>query len=66
MRRVDRPEFELSPAEVAKTPIALVGTVNEICESLEARRDEFGFSYWVVHEENIEEFAPVVAAMTGK
>jgi alkanesulfonate monooxygenase SsuD/methylene tetrahydromethanopterin reductase-like flavin-dependent oxidoreductase (luciferase family) len=58
--------FDLTPAEVAETPIALVGTVTQICESLEARRQEFGFSYWVVHEENIEDFAPVVAAMTGK
>ncbi len=58
--------FGLTTAEVAETPIALVGTVAQICESLEARRDEFGFSYWVVHEENIGDFAPVVAAMTGK
>jgi hypothetical protein len=53
-------------AEVAETPLALVGTVNQICESLEARRDEFGISYWVAHEANIEEFASFVAAMTGK
>ena len=60
------PLFELSPDEVAETPLALVGTVNQICEQLEARREEFGFSYWVVHRENLEDFAPVVAAMTGK
>ncbi|HEX3541090.1 MAG TPA: TIGR03621 family F420-dependent LLM class oxidoreductase [Acidimicrobiales bacterium] len=60
------PLFELPPEEVAATPLALVGTVNQICELLEARREEFGFSYWVVHRENIEDFAPVVAAMAGK
>ncbi len=60
------PLFELSPEEVSETPIALVGTVAEICESLLARREEFGFSYWVVHEENIEDFAPVVAAMANR
>jgi probable F420-dependent oxidoreductase len=60
------PLFELSPEEVAETPIALVGTVAEICETLLSRREEYGFGYWVVHEENIEDFAPVVAAMAGK
>ena len=60
------PLFELEPEEVAETPIALVGTVAQICETLLARRDEFGFTYWVVHDENIDDFAPVVAAMTGK
>jgi probable F420-dependent oxidoreductase len=60
------PLFQLTPEEVSETPIALVGTVAEICESLLARRQEFGFSYWVVHEENIEDFAPVVAAMAGR
>jgi probable F420-dependent oxidoreductase len=60
------PLFELSPEEVSETPVALVGTVAEICESLLSRREEYGFSYWVVHEENIEDFAPIVAAMAGK
>ena len=60
------PLFELSPEEVAEVPVALVGTVAQICETLLARREEYGFSYWVVHDENIEDFAPVVAAMAGK
>jgi alkanesulfonate monooxygenase SsuD/methylene tetrahydromethanopterin reductase-like flavin-dependent oxidoreductase (luciferase family) len=60
------PLFELTPEEVSETPLALVGTVAEICETLLARREEYGFSYWVVHEENVEDFAPVVAAMSGK
>jgi probable F420-dependent oxidoreductase len=60
------PLFQLSPEEVAETPLALVGTVAQVCETLEARRQEYGFSYWVVHGENIDDFAPVVAAMAGK
>ncbi|MDQ1365011.1 MAG: hypothetical protein QOJ52_3466 [Acidimicrobiaceae bacterium] len=58
--------FGLTPEEVAGSPIALVGTVSEICETLLSRREEYGFSYIVVHDENIEDFAPVVAAMAGK
>lgn len=60
------PLFALTPEEVDQTPLALVGTVAQICESLLARREEYGFSYWVVHEENIADFAPVVAAMSGR
>jgi probable F420-dependent oxidoreductase len=60
------PLFELTADEVSETPLALVGTVSEICETLLSRREEYGFSYWVVHDENIEDFAPVVAAMAGK
>jgi probable F420-dependent oxidoreductase len=60
------PLFELTPQEVAETPVALVGTVSQISESLFARREELGVNYWVVHDENIEDFAPVVAAMAGK
>ena len=57
--------FGLTPDEVAGSPIALVGTVEEICETLLSRREEYGFSYMVVHDENIEDFAPVVAALAG-
>jgi alkanesulfonate monooxygenase SsuD/methylene tetrahydromethanopterin reductase-like flavin-dependent oxidoreductase (luciferase family) len=57
--------FGLTPEEVAGSPVALVGTVPEICETLLSRREEYGFSYLVVHDENIEDFAPVVAALAG-
>jgi probable F420-dependent oxidoreductase len=57
----------LSVAEehVAGTPIALIGTLEEIMETLRARRERFGFSYIVVHEAELESFAPVVAELTG-
>jgi hypothetical protein len=41
----------------------LVGTVDQICEDLIARREEFGFSYIVLHD--IDAFAPVVARLAG-
>jgi probable F420-dependent oxidoreductase len=57
----------LSVAEehVAGTPIALIGTTAQIAETLRARRERFGFSYIVVHEAEMEAFAPVVAELTG-
>jgi hypothetical protein len=52
--------------EVAGSPAALLGTEDEIVETLEQRREEFGFSYIVWHEGEIESFAPVVARLSGR
>ena len=57
--------FSFDPAVVARSPVALVGTVEEIVATLEERRRRFGFSYVVVHEAEMEAFAPVVAALAG-
>lgn len=60
------PMFGLSPEDAADVPIALVGTVDQICETLEERRERWGFTYWVVHEAEMEALAPVVQRMTGR
>lgn len=56
------------PAEVAgRMPMVLVGTVEEIADTLEERRAEYGFSYWVVRgAAEMEAFAPVVARLAGR
>jgi hypothetical protein len=46
----------------------MVGTVDEICERLEQRRQRWGFNYIVIHvngKSDVEAFAPVVARLTG-
>jgi probable F420-dependent oxidoreductase len=60
------PAFGLSVEEAADVPIALVGTVDQICETLEHRRQRWGFNYWVVHQPEMEAFAAVVERMNGK
>lgn len=52
--------------ELRSFPHALVGSVDDICEQLEQRREEFGFSYFTIGDRAFEEFAPVVERMTGK
>jgi probable F420-dependent oxidoreductase len=52
-------------AEVAHAPVALVGTTGQIADTLRERRERWGFSYVVVHEAEMEAFAPVVAELTG-
>ncbi|MDP9073240.1 MAG: TIGR03621 family F420-dependent LLM class oxidoreductase [Actinomycetota bacterium] len=59
------PMFAMSPEELSDVPLALVGTVGQIVETIQQRREEYGFSYWVVHDQDIEAFAPVVAALAG-
>jgi probable F420-dependent oxidoreductase len=56
----------VEPAMVAETPFALIGPAHKIVEDLIARRDRWGFSYIIVGAEDVESFAPVVAALNGR
>lgn len=56
---------QVDPALIAASPFALVGTVGEITETLLRRREELGISYVIVGPDEVESFAPVVAALSG-
>ncbi|MBI2708733.1 MAG: TIGR03621 family F420-dependent LLM class oxidoreductase [Actinobacteria bacterium] len=60
------PGFGLPPAEVDGYPHAWVGSVGEITDELEAHRERWGVSYWVVQEGAMHDVAPVVAALRGR
>ena len=64
-RRKLAPAFGLEPDEVADIPHAFVGSVEEICDDLERRRDRWGLSYFVIQVDGLDAFAPVVAKMAG-
>lgn len=51
---------------VEQTPFALVGPPSKLIEDLLTRRERWGFSYIIVGAEDVETFAPVVAALNGK
>ena len=59
------PGFGVSPEEALESGAALVGTEAEIIEQLHQRRERWGLSYVVVGDDNIDEFAPIVAKLTG-
>ena len=59
------PMFGLTPEEAMDVPIALAGTVDQVVETLQQRREEYGFSYVVVHEPEMEAFGEVVARLAG-
>lgn len=59
------PAFGLSPDALLEFPHALLGTVDEIVEDLEDRRDRYDASYIVVQSDAMEPMAPVVARLAG-
>ncbi|MDH6145157.1 MULTISPECIES: TIGR03621 family F420-dependent LLM class oxidoreductase [Kitasatospora] len=58
--------FGLPPTEALDSPLALAGSVDEVCERLEERRKRYGISYWVLPAAQADAFAPVVARLAGK
>lgn len=59
------PSFGMTPEEADRVPLALVGTVEEMVDILHQRREQLGFTYWVIHEGEMEAFAPVVERLAG-
>ena len=57
--------FGLSADDALESGVACVGTVDEICDLLVARRDEWGVSYVVVGDDQYEAFAPIVERLAG-
>ena len=58
--------FGVSKDMIDASPFALIGSVEECIEQLLERRERWGFSYTIVGGENIDECAPIVAALRGK
>jgi probable F420-dependent oxidoreductase len=58
--------FGVSREMIDASPFALIGSVEECIEQLLERRERWGFSYTIVGAENIDECAPIVAALRGK
>jgi probable F420-dependent oxidoreductase len=57
---------QLSVDEILEAPFVLIGTVDEMVEALQARRDRWGISFFVTFEQFLETLAPVVARLAGK
>jgi probable F420-dependent oxidoreductase len=59
------PAFGLEPAAALEVPMVIAGTVEQVCETLQQRRERYGFSFYVFHEADIDDFAPVVERLAG-
>ncbi len=56
----------VSAERVLEIPFFLMGDVDQICDTLYARREQYGLSYTVILNDSMEAFAPVVARLAGK
>lgn len=59
------PALGLTEDQARDAPLALVGSVAEICDQLVERRERWGLNDWVVHDPEMEAFAEVVDRLAG-
>ena len=60
------PSMGFEPRNVLEMPHFLIGTLGQIEEDLQARRDRYGFSDVIVPGEVAEDLAPVVERLAGR
>ena len=61
----DRGWDATSADQVLEMPSIFIGSVDQIVEEMHARRDRYGFSYYVVFDQAVEKVAPIVARLAG-
>jgi probable F420-dependent oxidoreductase len=59
------PGFGATPQELLDSPHVLLGSVDQMAETLQRRRERFGISYVVVPQSSYEALAPVVRRLAG-
>jgi probable F420-dependent oxidoreductase len=57
---------QLRPTDILQSPYVLLGTVDQIVEDLQMRRERWGLSSYVIFERDMETFAPIVARLAGQ
>jgi hypothetical protein len=57
--------WQADPADVLASPYALVGTEADLVERLHANRQRWGFSYYVLPQDAVAAFGPLIAKATG-
>jgi probable F420-dependent oxidoreductase len=56
----------ITPEQVRAMPAVFVGTVEQIIDDIQERRERYGFSYLVVADSQLDACAPIVAALAGR
>jgi len=57
---------QLDADEILHSPYVLIGTVDQMVADLQAGRQRWGISYYVIHEPYMDAFTPVVARLVGR
>ncbi len=55
----------IRPEDVLEMPSMFIGSVEQISEQMDERRERYGFSYYIVSDADMETFAPIVARLAG-
>jgi alkanesulfonate monooxygenase SsuD/methylene tetrahydromethanopterin reductase-like flavin-dependent oxidoreductase (luciferase family) len=56
----------MEPRDLLEVPHFMIGTVDQIVEDLEQRRERYGISHVVVPGDAADDLAPVVERLAGK
>ncbi len=59
------PHFGISTHDALHIPLALLGTLDEMAEELQWRREEYGISYWSIEADSWEALGPMVEKLSG-
>jgi probable F420-dependent oxidoreductase len=59
------PTFGIDPSDALHVPLALIGTIEQMVDELQWRREEYGISYFSVEADCWEALAPVVSRLAG-
>jgi probable F420-dependent oxidoreductase len=57
--------FGMTGEDALESGVALCGTVDECVDRLRRRREEWGVSYVILGDDQVDQFAPVVAELAG-
>ena len=60
------PFTQLLPDDIVASPYALIGSIAQMADYLERRRERWGISYVMTHEAYMDALAPVVARLAGR
>ena len=59
------PGIDVSAKTVLSSPFVLIGTEDQICETLIERRERWNLSYYVFNDDSIDAVAPIVSRLAG-
>jgi len=59
------PTFGIDPSDALHIPLALIGTLDQMVEELQWRREEYGISYFSIEAACWEALGPVVERLAG-
>ena len=55
----------MSAERVLEIPSIFIGSVDQIVDQMQVRRERYGISYYVVTDRSMEMVAPIVARLAG-